>query len=502
MRNITELNHTDAHEFFLKAKSYFRQDFPPYISFQPILDAVGDVLKRRGYSDFCKSRMKPENLSGVNYQLTANKDGRFGWRPLEVIHPAIYVSLVNVVCEQDNWQFIKDRFAEMQGGAVTCCSYPVCPEVGETDDGAQILSWWLQYEQKSLELSLDYSHILQTDVTDCYGSLYTHSISWALHGYKEGKTNRKKSLLGNKIDKHIQHSRHGQTNGIVQGSVLMDFIAELVLGFVDLEITKALKKQKIDDKVCILRYRDDYRIFSHNDHDGEVVLKAVCDSLRIVGMKLGPAKTSSSTNIVEASIKPEKLAGIQLADMDINQAKTLQKQLLRLHAFARKHPNSGALNRLASDAFEKIRTITEVPEDLTVQIAIVTDIAAISPQAFPALSGVLAKLISLAPEAKREGLWRKVSAKMRAIPHNGYLEIWLQRVTRARGVELEFESEEPICKIVNGDDAILWKNDWIENQDLIEALSVEKIRVGDPERLDPVPEIAETSLFKKYAEFS
>lgn len=502
MTKIIDLDFNDAKKFFLSAKSYFRQDFPPYISFQPILDEVQKVLGDRSYTDFQKSRTKAKDLPGVNYQLIANKDGRFGWRPFELIHPAIYVSLVNLVCDENNWIAIAERFKEMGNGIVTCCGHPIVPEENQTEDGAQILNWWLQYEQKSLELSLEYTHILQTDVTDCYGSLYTHSISWALHGFKEGKTNRRNSLLGNKIDRHIQDSRHGQTNGIVQGSVLMDIVAELVLGFVDCEISKSLGKSKLDKRIKILRYRDDYRIFAKNDSDTEIALKAISDSLRLVGMKLGAAKTSSSTNIVEASIKPEKLAAIQLSDMDITQAKTMQKQLLRLHAFARKYPNSGALNRLASDAFEKIRTMTKVPNDLPVQIAIVADIAAISPQAFPALSGVLAKLISLAPATDRTDLWEKVAEKMKTIPYNGYLEIWLQRVTKAKGLNTDFESDEEICKIVNGEDCELWNNSWINNGKLLEALAVMQLKTGSPEQLEPIPAISETSLFKQYAEFS
>lgn len=499
MSRIIDLNAADARQHLLSAKCYFRQDFPPYISFQPIIDAVSEVIGQRSYRDFQKSETKPEHLPGVNYSLIANKDGRFGWRPFELMHPAIYVSLVNVMCEPDNWTIICERFSELHSGIVECCSFPVVASNGETADGAQVMNWWLKYEQKALELSLEYTHTIQTDVTDCYGSLYTHSITWALHGFEEGKNNRSNSLLGNKIDRHIQNSRHGQTNGIVQGSVPMDILAELVLGFVDDEISKKIPSE-LDVK--ILRYRDDYRIFALSDTNAEYALKVISDCLRLVGMKLGGAKTASSTNIVEASIKPEKLAGIQLADMDIKHAKTIQKQLLRLHAFARKYPNSGALNRLASEAFEKIRNVDSVPADIAVQIAIVADVAAISPQAFPALSGILAKLISLAPEADRSELWSKVVKKMRRVPHNGYLDVWLQRVTQAKGIVLEFDSEEAICQIVAGQPASLWNNEWVNNSQLLTALSVNQIVVGDPEGLDPVPDLSETALFKKYAEFS
>ena len=152
----------------------------------------------------------------------------------------------------------------------------------QTDTATQVKNWWQRVEQRSLSYSLEFSHILHTNVTDCYGSLYTHSIPWALHGLEEAKQNRRNSLLGNKIDSHIQAGRYGQTNGISQGSVLMDFIAELVLGFIDQQINNRLSGAT---DFRILRYRDDYRIFANSDERAEEVLKIISDELRTVGMK-------------------------------------------------------------------------------------------------------------------------------------------------------------------------------------------------------------------------
>lgn len=500
MTSLIDLSAEEAKTYLLKAKSYFRQDFPPYISLQPVLDEVAAVLGNATFRDFQKGDVKPETLDGVNYRLIASKDGRLAWRPFELIHPAIYVSLVNVICDEGNWKTISDRFKELHAGKVDCCGFPVIAVDEDGDDAAQIKHWWLEYEQRTLDLSLDYTHVLQTDVTDCYGSIYTHSIAWALHGIPNAKKSKgKKSLLGNKIDNHIQSGRYGQTNGITQGSVLMDLIAELVLAFVDQMVSEKIEEAS---DVKILRYRDDYRVFAQSDHEAEKLLKIISDCLQAVGMKLGAPKTSLSTNVVEAAIKPEKLAAIQLADMDISQAKSFQKQLLRLHSFARKYPNSGALNRLASEAYDKVWKGKEVPDDLHVHVAIVADIAAISPQAFPALSGILAKLISMSQPTSKECLWQRVSTKMKRIPYNGYLEVWLQRVTQAKGVELKTNSHEAICKIVNGEIVPLWNNSWIQNDSLLAALEVSKIVVGKPEDQPEVPDPSELILFKKYAEFS
>jgi RNA-directed DNA polymerase len=118
---------------------------------------------------------------------------------------------------------------DLKSGVIECCSSPVVSIDHQSDVATQVRSWWQRIEQRSLEYSLGFSHLLHTDVTDCYGSLYTHSISWAIHGLEEAKAKKgDTSLLGNKIDAHIQAGRYGQTNGIAQGSVLMDLVAEFV----------------------------------------------------------------------------------------------------------------------------------------------------------------------------------------------------------------------------------------------------------------------------------
>lgn len=495
MKRLIELSNEEARGHLLKGSSYFNGDMPNYISFEPILTNVAAVLNGRPYT--AMKSANPNDFPGVNYNFLANKDGRFAWRPLELVHPAIYISLVNEICDSENWEYIKRRLAKFEGGAVECCSTPVLSLNNQTDVATQIKSWWQSVEQRSLIYSLEFSHVLHTDVTDCYGTLYTHSISWALHGLEAAKRNKKNnSLLGNKIDSYIQASRYGQTNGISQGSVLMDFVAEIVLGYVDEQINSALGEPT---DFRILRYRDDYRIFANSDDRAEQILKIISDKLRSVGMRLGVSKTLLSENVVAGAIKPDKLAGIDLQDLGDANAKTIQKQLLRLHAFGQRFPNSGALRRLVSEFHTKISEQTERSDDLEVQVAIATDIGFVSPATFPAIAGILSHLISLAPPEEKSRLWMKVRTKMARVPYNGYLEIWLQRVTQPRVVGIQFSSDEPICQIVNGGTPNLWENGWISSNDLKDALSVSKIVVGSVSDIEEVVQPEEVKLFKQNA---
>lgn len=241
---------------------------------------------------------------------------------------------------EKNWDYIKKRFVQFnkeKNNKVVCVSIPplVPKQKKESYTKTTILNWRERVEQQSLKLALEYSYLINTDITDCYGSLYTHSIAWALMEKQAAKKERIKGL-GNTIDKIIRSMQNGQTNGIPAGSVLMDFIAEIVLGYIDTQLVKKInndmnKKMKFDYK--IIRYRDDYKIFVHNPTDGEEILKNLSEVLMDFGFKLNAQKTFVETSVIDGVIKKDKLELI-LSSFDHQQKP--QNQLIFIYNFGRK----------------------------------------------------------------------------------------------------------------------------------------------------------------------
>jgi len=131
-----------------------------------------------------------KKFDNINYKFLTNKDGKFAWRPLQLIHPAIYVHLVNKITKEYNWNIIIKRFKRFQENEkIKCYSIPIASSGdNKSQKGKSIFNWWQQIEQQSLELALDYDCFMNTDIADCYSSIYTHSIPWALHGEKVIKT--------------------------------------------------------------------------------------------------------------------------------------------------------------------------------------------------------------------------------------------------------------------------------------------------------------------------
>ena len=161
-KSILELNHLEAREFFLKAESYCNVDFPKYINFSHLISKVHKVLDGKDLTTMRKGT--PRDYDDVNYTILNNKDGRYAWRPFQLIHPALYVSLVHKMTEEVAWESIRDKFREFsENEKIRCLSLPVKSLSEKTDKEEQVFHWWHEVEQRSIELSLDYQYMLETD---------------------------------------------------------------------------------------------------------------------------------------------------------------------------------------------------------------------------------------------------------------------------------------------------------------------------------------------------
>lgn len=470
MQNILELNHSEAKEFFLKEESYFTFDLPKYFKFSNLLQGISNKLNgielSEFYAKYCEAGKEktqyPSYFEGVNYRLLNNKDGEYAWRLFQLIHPALYVALVHKITEDNSWRTIIDKFKEFKGGAVECGSLPVIKsEKQKSDKAEQIHTWWEKIEQKSIILALEYDYIFHADIVDCYGSIYTHSISWALHTKGEAKKieNRKKcSLIGVIIDKSLQSMANGQTNGIPQGSVLMDFLAEIILGFADLELTKKIESISRDD-YKIIRYRDDYRIFVNNPEVGRKIIKELTDVLSEIGMRLNSEKTKLSNDVIIDSIKADKLFWITNAYKNNN----LEKQLLSLYFFSKKYPNSGTLTKELQKFYGRIEKRKSINRNM-VLISILVNIAFKNPKTYPVASAILSKLLTFEDCESKKEIIEKMKVRFKKLPNIEHLELWLQRITLKINDGIVYDNN--LCKKVSdaSDSIEIWNSDWLNDE--------------------------------------
>lgn len=446
------MSYGEAKKFFLKDKSYCNIDLPQYFSFAGLLEDIDKEMDKVNRISDCYKKKKLIECEGVNHMLFANKDGKLSWRPLQIIHPFLYVLLVREITEESNWKKILNRFQSFRGNdKIQCFSIPVEADDKRSDKAAQILQWWENIEQESINLSLDYKYSYDTDIADCYGSIYTHSIAWAVETRSIAKGQKQADLLGNKIDEHIRNMQRGQTNGIPQGSVLMDFIAEMVLGYIDEELSERIKKNKIVD-YKVLRYRDDYKVFVKNSNDGEMILRLLSEVIMPYGLKLNSSKTRENRNIISSAVKPDKLSWFQLNQSNL----TLQKQFLLIHQHSLEYPNSGSVVRALTELNKGISD-----KEMSIQIISITvDIMLHNPKAIPVCCSIISKVLKGFDDDTMRSISGKIYQCLMDTSNSGFAQIWMQRMLERRRSDFQFE--ETLCKIVRGDNNIdMWDSTWI-----------------------------------------
>jgi RNA-directed DNA polymerase len=456
MKTVLDLTEAEVKAFFLKERSYRSFELPEYFSFQKLLDSLAKELSGKNLKE-STTAVKPKDIEGVNYTLHNNKDGKYAWRPFQLIHPAMYVFLVEEITKADNWKLIQDKFKEFSANEkIECHSLPVT-EVN------QIYAWWQMVEQRSITLALEFNHLLHLDITDCYGSLYTHSITWALHTIEESKKpeNRDNSnLIGVSIDKHLQAMSYGQTNGIPQCSALMDFIAEIVLGFGDLLLTDELNKIGIVD-YKIIRYRDDYRIFTNSVQDSSEIAKVLSEVLMKLNFKINSSKTNSTDDLVLGSLKQDKVHWIY------NKRKTdnVQQWLIQLFVLGKEYPNSGSLFTETKHFLEWLQAKESSKDGLqldniNVLISILVNLAYNNPRLFELVTASLSFIISkIEDKNEQKEIILKIKRKFSQLPNTNYLNVWLQRLTLKIDPSISYSGK--LCEKVTDKNIAIWNSDWL-----------------------------------------
>lgn len=491
--SILTLNENRVKDFFLDSKNYCSLELPPYFNFSHLLKQVDEFFVKTPIWE--KERNECKKHEKINYKLLHNKDWKYSWRNFELINPILYVWLLNTITR--NRKKIQNRFKKFQkNGYIECKSIPVVSYTHESNKAEQIITRLDNVERESLRIGLNYEYVFCTDVTDCYNSLYTHSIPRSLHWKNESKKKKKSdSLFWNEIDQYIQAMSYWQTNGIPQGSVIMDFIAEMILWFSDILLAERIKEQKIKKEECrILRYRDDYRIFVNNPIIWEKILKELSIVLEDLNMKINPVKTYHSNDIIKKSIKIDKYMSII---NPIPSQDNIQNELLLIYSLTEVYPNSGViikrLDKLNKRILENktIRKYIDVP----LCISILTQIALKTPKSYPLIVSILSRLFFLKSE------WinyiDNILKKFDSIPNTWYLNIWIQRlILKDKNYKIR-NFNDPLCVLVrNKKNKTIWKCDIFSKE---YRSIIDRYPVIDSQMIEKMPAIIgfdEVSLFQ------
>lgn len=214
-----------------------------------------------------------------------------------------------------------------------------------------------------LDRSTGYAFELRADIASYFPSLYTHALSWAVHGKaKAKKAKNDKSLLGNKLDDAVRATNENQTKGILIGPDTSRILSEIILARVDGVIQRNLRN------ATGMRFVDDYWFYFESREAAEKFLTLLQGTLAEYELELNYRKTRISA--LPTPTGPAWALGLRSAPLLAQDPKVERENILeffeRAFGFAESNPDEPVL---AEAARHFIREAAEGVDRANVELA-------------------------------------------------------------------------------------------------------------------------------------
>lgn len=145
-------------------------------------------------------------------------------------------------------------------------------------------------------LETRYQFLRKLDISNCFGNIYSHSISWATK-----PRSLVKEVISNGVptggfdtefDSIMLKSNLNETNGIPVGAEVSRIFAECILQKIDLELEVVLRKEELYVEIdySIQRYMDDYFVFTNKKEISDKIEVSLSRVLRNYKLSLNPSK--------------------------------------------------------------------------------------------------------------------------------------------------------------------------------------------------------------------
>ncbi|WP_417805822.1 antiviral reverse transcriptase Drt3b [Thalassospira lucentensis] len=266
---------------------------------------------------FVNSLISGKKKYTIPYRYKITKDEK-SFRQLSLIHPASQVSIANFYekfdqlicyyCQKGNFSIRYPR----KVGSLFYFNSPVSDknkfknnsvDTSDIDKLVKNPASYFSYggynrlyrffkSNQFLQLEKKYRNLTSLDIGKCFDSIYTHSVSWALKDIEFSKEFTNHHTFGDEFDKLMQKSNYMETNGICIGSEASRIFSEIILSRIDYSIEIELKYRGIRRQIDydIIRYVDNYYVFTNNNEKSELVEKVIQSNVNVYKLHLNDGK--------------------------------------------------------------------------------------------------------------------------------------------------------------------------------------------------------------------
>ncbi len=178
-----------------------------------------------------------------------------------------------------------------------------------------------------------FKKLYKFDISKCFDSIYTHSITWAIYNKKTIKDNLNKinNTFADEFDKLMQNMNYKETNGVLIGPEFSRIFAELILQKIDKLVLNKLTENNILHKkdYVIFRYVDDYFLFYNKDDVKNLIIQTFNNELQKYKFYLNESKMEEFTKpfVTNITIAKKKIKDLlKEFDFDNNNKHTISSK--------------------------------------------------------------------------------------------------------------------------------------------------------------------------------
>ncbi len=292
--NLIEITSNELFDGLL-GYGMFSDKIPPFLSSESFLDFCKNPPKEFTFENKPRKYVNYENMRNINIP-----------RILAIPHPIAYRNQCKVL--KDNWDKLLVHFKDKTKNNKhkisrihirkidnslkifeTC--YQDMDEIDLDDYPSLMVNHLFEMNHKNFctddypqpELMIGKRFIVKADISNCFPSVYSHSIPWALVGKSSAKaTMTNDSEWYNKIDKVIRNQKEAETHGILIGPHSSNLVSEIVLVCVD---------RVLSEKYDYIRNIDDYDCYVETYNKAEDFLIDLSSELKKFNLVLNHKKT-------------------------------------------------------------------------------------------------------------------------------------------------------------------------------------------------------------------
>lgn len=242
------------------------------------------VFSAKGFFDYCVAQSPAFPKKPAEYIYHESIRNINTPRPLGIPNPAAYQQLCKYISEI--WPQLQQYFEEETKGQNYLISRTHIRKMKDSDSlfSMNYKNWKVDGTPEP-DFLLGARYLVHADVSNCFPSIYTHALSWALVGKDAAKQNQgDNSHWYNKLDFYTRNVKFGETHGLLIGPHASNLLSEIIMVKID--------KTLYERGWRYIRNIDDYTCYVPSYEYGQLFITELSEQLRAYDLTLNHKKTS------------------------------------------------------------------------------------------------------------------------------------------------------------------------------------------------------------------